>query len=78
MRRTFATTAESIGVRGYTLKRLLNHKTSDVTEGYLNPSVDMLREPMQRITDQLLSHAKGEDNIVSLASANSKTIRGIK
>lgn len=56
LRRTFATTAEGVGVQGYTLKRLLNHKTgaSDVTGGYIVTDVQSLREPMQIITDQIL------------------------
>jgi len=55
LRRTFATTAQDLGVPYLTLKRLLNHKPSggDVTEGYTNLTRDMLREPMQRIADRL-------------------------
>ncbi|UOG91520.1 MAG: integrase family protein [Candidatus Thiothrix sulfatifontis] len=62
LRRTFATTAENIGIRGYTLKRLINHKTgaADVTGGYIVTDVESLREPMQTITDKLLSLTSGK------------------
>lgn len=55
LRRTFATTAESIDLPTYALKRLLNHKmTHDVTAGYIMCDVERLRKPMQRITDFLI------------------------
>lgn len=55
LRRTFATTAESLDLPYYVLKRLLNHKmTSDVTAGYIITSIDRLREPVQRIADRML------------------------
>lgn len=55
LRRTFATVAEQV-VSYSELKRLLNHSTEDdVTQGYLVITVDKLREPMQRVTDVLLS-----------------------
>lgn len=54
LRRTFITIAESLDIPAYALKRLLNHKFSnDVTAGYIVPSIDRLREPMQRITDYI-------------------------
>lgn len=56
LRRTFATTAESLDLPGYAVKRLLNHMDSgDVTQGYLVIDVERLRKPMQRITDALLA-----------------------
>lgn len=55
LRRTFATTAESLDLPAYAVKRLLNHKmTSDVTAGYIMRDVERLRKPMQRITDFLI------------------------
>lgn len=55
LRRTFASTAEELGVGGYTLKRLLNHHTrTDVTQGYVDLPVAKLRGPMQRIEDAIL------------------------
>ncbi len=57
LRRTFITTAESLDLPQYTLKKLLNHKdTRDVTGGYIITDMERLREPMQRITDELWSH----------------------
>jgi integrase len=55
LRRTFITIAESLDIPAYALKRLLNHKFSnDVTAGYIVPSTERLREPMQRITDYMM------------------------
>ena len=55
LRRTFITTAESLDIPAYALKRLLNHKMNhDVTAGYIIMDVDRLRKPMQKITDYLL------------------------
>lgn len=59
LRRTFGTIAERLDVPHYSLKRLLNHKTnSDVTSGYIIPSVDRLREPMQKIADYIKTQAQ--------------------
>lgn len=64
LRRTFATIAECVGVSGYLLKRMLNHKLSgDVTGGYLNLGVEHLRDPMERIAKEILSIAKVSDLI---------------
>ncbi|VEG92508.1 tyrosine-type recombinase/integrase [Legionella spiritensis] len=65
LRRTFATTAESLDLSAYALKRLLNHKmTNDVTAGYIMRDVERLRIPMQRITDflmkQIVAHVEIE------------------
>ena len=50
LRRTFASMAESIGVTGYLLKRLMNHSTAnDVTGGYVQLDMDTLRLAMERI-----------------------------
>ncbi|MCD6047127.1 MAG: putative phage-related integrase [Gammaproteobacteria bacterium] len=55
LRRTFITTAESLDISAYALKRLLNHKmANDVTSGYIITDVERLRKPMQEITDYLL------------------------
>jgi len=58
LRRTFITSAESIDISAYALKRLVNHKmTNDVTAGYIIADVERLRAPMQKITDYLLKCA---------------------
>ncbi len=56
LRRTFITVAESLDISAYALKRLLNHKmNNDVTAGYIIKDAERLREPMQKISDYLLS-----------------------
>lgn len=56
LRRTFITVAESLDVPVYAIKRLVNHKMpNDVTAGYVVIDTERLREPMQRITDRLLT-----------------------
>jgi integrase len=55
LRRTYLTAAEAAGVHGYVLKALANHALpqGDVTGGYLQISVERLREPVQKIADRL-------------------------
>ena len=50
LRRTFASIAESLDISGYSLKRLLNHRTSDVTDGYVILSMERLRGLMEKIS----------------------------
>lgn len=70
LRRTFITTAESLGIRDYTLKRLLNHRSGgDVTDGYIITDVERLREPMQQITNRLLLLATQPANVVGFSTA---------
>ncbi len=65
LRRTFATTAESLDLPAYALKRLLNHKmTHDVTAGYIMHDVERLRKPMQRISDYLNRQMVGAIEVV--------------
>ena len=60
IRRAFETTANRLAFSTYTLKKLVNHKnTRDVTGRYIVLDIDELREPMQRITDELWSHING-------------------
>jgi integrase len=55
LRRTFITIAESLNIRDYTLKRLLNHRSGgDVTDGYIMDDVDRLREPIQTISNRII------------------------
>jgi len=53
IRRTFATSAESLGIQGELLKRLLNHSTKDVTESYVQRDIERLRKPMESIENRL-------------------------
>lgn len=76
LRRTFATIAGKIVARDYIVKRLLNHKPlkNDVTAlNYVNLSVDDLREPMNAITEHILSMARpGRSTIVSISVATNQ------
>jgi integrase len=54
LRRTFATVAESLNIPHYALKRLLNHRSQDITASYVIANVDRLRKPMQSVTDFML------------------------
>ena len=57
LRRTFITNAEASDISPMALKALVNHQLpeSDVTAGYVQMTVDRLREPTQRVCDRLLS-----------------------
>ncbi len=55
LRTTFITIAESIDIPAYTLKRLLNHKSQDITNSYICIEIERLRKPMQLITNKILS-----------------------
>ena len=41
-------------LRYYTTKRLLNHRTSDVTQGYVQFDLEQLRSGMQAVEDFVL------------------------
>lgn len=59
LRRTFATAVNNLerSLSYYSIKRLLNHKSQDVTAGYIQHDVESLRAPMQQVTDYLLKAA---------------------
>jgi len=59
LRRTFISIAESLDFSKYTLKKLVNHSMEDdVTAGYIVWDVERIREPMQKITDYILTLAE--------------------
>lgn len=64
LRRTFITIAESLDLSTYTIKALVNHKTSqtDVTGGYIVISVDRLRDPMNQISSKISTLINPEAN----------------
>jgi len=64
LRRTFITMAESLDISAYALKRLVNHRTDrgDVTAGYIVSGVERLREPMERIAQEIWRCANGAGN----------------
>ena len=57
LRRTFCTIGDELEIKSEVVKALVNHKTSDVTEGYTIRSVERLRRATQRITDAILVQA---------------------
>jgi integrase len=61
LRRTFLTTAERLGFSYVILKKLANHSGgNDTTFGYIVIDTERLREPMQKITNELLCLCKSE------------------
>jgi hypothetical protein len=60
LRRTFASIVSRLGDRlsYYTTKRLLNHRTGDVTQGYVQFDLEQLRSAMQAVEDFVLQKVK--------------------
>lgn len=58
LRRTFASQVERLGVSGYMLKRVMGHKSKDVTGGYVQHDREQVRAVMQRVETALLAAAK--------------------
>jgi len=75
LRRSFATYCDEVQLGRYTIKALMNHafndKSSDITEDYIQFSVERLRPAMQKVTDFVTGHAGiREDNVVELPVEN--------
>lgn len=66
LRRTFITIAESLDIGVFTIKALVNHRSgsNDVTEGYVQINTERLREPMDKITNFILTTSEIKNNIV--------------
>jgi integrase len=78
LRRTFTTTAESLNISAYALKRLLNHRMNhDVTSGYLVIDVERLRKPMQQITDYLLKSMGVKEGTVIFLKRRFSIVKGL-
>ena len=58
LRRTFASIVSRLGdhLSYFTTKRLLNHRTSDVTQGYIQFDLEQLRSAMQAVEDFVLEN----------------------
>jgi len=57
LRRTFISIAESLDIPGYALKRLLNQKDPySLASAAIEPDVDRLREPIQKISDFIVKN----------------------
>lgn len=54
LRHTFASVGAEIGVPDDIIGRLLNHSSSKITSRYIAVDVDALREPMQKIVDEIM------------------------
>jgi integrase len=59
LRRTFITIAESLEISSYALKRLINHRVTDVTGGYIIHDAERLRSPVNRIEEFILEKING-------------------
>jgi integrase len=60
LRRTFITIAESLEISAYALKRLINHRVTDVTGGYIIVDVERLRSPVQKIEAFILEKVRDQ------------------
>lgn len=75
LRRTFETIAESLDLSKYTLKALINHKQdrNDVTAGYIVLDVERLREPMQRVSEEIKKAIEaGAAKVIPLSNSKRK------
>lgn len=59
LRRTFITIAESLDISTYSMKRLINHRMTDITGGYIIVDVERLRAPVQRIAQYIEEQVNG-------------------
>ncbi len=50
LRRTASSSMKNNGVDCYMIDKIMNHKNSSITDRYINPSVDKLREAVNKIT----------------------------
>lgn len=68
LRRTFTSTAIDLKIHTYTVKALVNHKSSDVTfNNYYAPSLNHLRNEMQKVDDELVLSIHGQSQFQSRA-----------
>jgi integrase len=76
LRRTFASVANRLAIPAYTVKLLVNHTSGgDVTQGYVQVSLEDRRAAMQAIADYVLSPERREGhNIVRLDRASPQAV----
>jgi integrase len=72
LRRTYITVAESSDISPLALKALVNHALGgDVTSGYVQMTIERLREPAQRVCDRMMElcgiDAPAGSNVAQLA-----------
>ena len=61
-----------LDINAYKQKRLLNHKTMDVTAGYTPIDLEQLRKPMDQVSGFILRAAgriSEESNVIGLSRA---------
>lgn len=58
LRRSFITYAEGLDLSAYALKRLINHRSNDVTSGYIVLDVERLRAPVERVSRFILEKVR--------------------
>lgn len=58
LRRTFASAVDRLDVSAYLMKRVMGHRTKDVTAGYIQHDRERIRSVMQRVETALLAAAK--------------------
>lgn len=72
LRRTFSMIVADLDINAYKQKRLLNHKTMDVTAGYTPIDLEQLRKPMDQVSGFILRAAgrvSEESNVIGLSRA---------
>lgn len=67
LRRSFNTYATNLGIHPYTIAALMNHKSTNVTQGYYCPNYEVLRDPIQKIENYILSFVDFEPDTFSIS-----------
>jgi len=68
LRRTFETIGEAVGVPLSTIKRMMNHVTTDdMTTSYISTEADTLRDAINKIGNFINAKVVQKDNVIQLA-----------
>lgn len=60
LRRGFMSTAAELGIQVFSIKKMLNHSSSDVTYGYYVADIERLRAEVQKVNDELVRQIYGQ------------------
>lgn len=60
LRRGFMSTAAELGIQVFSIKKMLNHSSSDVTYGYYVADIERLRAEIQKVNDELVRQIYGQ------------------
>ena len=63
LRHTFASIGAEIGVPDDIIARLLNHSSSKITSRYIAVDVEALREPMQKIVNEIMRRLNASSGV---------------